>query len=1059
MKKLSSILIFSLLLADTYIVSGQTYTYTCNTTTEKFSTGRVNQFSLVTGKLDDEIKAGDYILNNRFFGWAIFNISSIPQNATINSVELITYTKEASSTAMHCLYIVHLKSDPRLESTNVGTINNDLASTNIFYADCSPAMRTTGGYTTNLNGLACVYLQNSVQNNDGWWGIYFAAREGDDAGTIYGYSNSNHPKLTVNYTLPYLYVTPNNKNVGSNSDITTFSISSNTSWSAADDVSWLTVSPLSGSGNGTITASFTANTLSSPRIATIRITGSGVDPQYVTVTQSGISTLSITPANRDVGSAAGSTTFSISSNTSWSAADDVSWLTVSPLSGSGDGTITASFTANTLSSPRIATIRITGSGVDPQYVTVTQSGISTLSITPANRDVGSAAGSTTFTISSNTSWTVTDNATWLTVIPTSGSGSGTLTATFTANTSTSNRVGTITISGTGVNSQNVIITQSGASTLSVTPTNRDVGSDLGSTTFSISSNVSWSVTDNADWLTVSPTGGTGDETLTINYEANNLEQSRVAIITVTATGINPQTVTVTQAGLENEPPGKPSLLTPSTGSNVTVPFRISWSCNDPDGDPLTYTLRVRTKGSTTWEDMSMNKQTYLDVTSGVDPGTYEWCIVASDGNAQNTSDIWEFTVIQYYLSVNPANQNISSDAGSTSFSISSNVSWSVTDNADWLTVSPTGGTGDGTLTAAFTGNSSSSSNIATITVTGSGVDPQYVTVTRPCTLIAPDTIFGPISVCLGVTQIYTAPVVPGATSYLWTLPTAWVLLSSTENSITVTPMDNDGVISVTATNSCGIGLPYSLPVSIQKTPMQPGSITGEVNIIPGEKYTYEITPVIGATFYTWTLPSGWTGNSISDSIVVIAGNTLGTISVSANNECGTSQPSTLNIKIIECISPIIVMKWNDVLICNNVDTMIVSYQWYKGSDPIPSANKQYFVTSKVPGNYWVKTIDRNGCISMSNEIRIAAPKSLSIYPNPANKYFTITLRDESFGKTQMRLFNMNGSEILVMDSEKAGYEFVQKIPSEELEEGLYIIQVLVGNSDLYISKIVIVKYK
>ena len=972
MKKLSSILIFSLLLADTYIVSGQTYTYTCNTTTEKFSTGRVNQFSLVTGKLDDEIKAGDYILNNRFFGWAIFNISSIPQNATINSVELITYTKEASSTAMHCLYIVHLKSDPRLESTNVGTINNDLASTNIFYADCSPAMRTTGGYTTNLNGLACVYLQNSVQNNDGWWGIYFAAREGDDAGTIYGYSNSNHPKLTVNYTLPYLYVTPNNKNVGSNSDITTFSISSNTSWSAADDVSWLTVSPLSGSGNGTITASFTANTLSSPRIATIRITGSGVDPQYVTVTQSGISTLSITPANRDV---------------------------------------------------------------------------------------GSAAGSTTFTISSNTSWTVTDNATWLTVIPTSGSGSGTLTATFTANTSTSNRVGTITISGTGVNSQNVIITQSGASTLSVTPTNRDVGSDLGSTTFSISSNVSWSVTDNADWLTVSPTGGTGDETLTINYEANNLEQSRVAIITVTATGINPQTVTVTQAGLENEPPGKPSLLTPSTGSNVTVPFRISWSCNDPDGDPLTYTLRVRTKGSTTWEDMSMNKQTYLDVTSGVDPGTYEWCIVASDGNAQNTSDIWEFTVIQYYLSVNPANQNISSDAGSTSFSISSNVSWSVTDNADWLTVSPTGGTGDGTLTAAFTGNSSSSSNIATITVTGSGVDPQYVTVTRPCTLIAPDTIFGPISVCLGVTQIYTAPVVPGATSYLWTLPTAWVLLSSTENSITVTPMDNDGVISVTATNSCGIGLPYSLPVSIQKTPMQPGSITGEVNIIPGEKYTYEITPVIGATFYTWTLPSGWTGNSISDSIVVIAGNTLGTISVSANNECGTSQPSTLNIKIIECISPIIVMKWNDVLICNNVDTMIVSYQWYKGSDPIPSANKQYFVTSKVPGNYWVKTIDRNGCISMSNEIRIAAPKSLSIYPNPANKYFTITLRDESFGKTQMRLFNMNGSEILVMDSEKAGYEFVQKIPSEELEEGLYIIQVLVGNSDLYISKIVIVKYK
>lgn len=153
------------------------------------------------------------------------------------------------------------------------------------------------------------------------------------------------------------------------------------------------------------------------------------------------------------------------------------------------------------------------------------------------------------------------------------------------------------------------------------------------------------------------------------------------------------------------------------------------------------------------------------------------------------------------------------------------------------------------------------------------------------------------------------------------------------------------------------------------------------------------------------------------------------------------------------------MKWNDVLICNNVDSLIISYQWYKGSDPIPGANNQYYLTSKVPGDYWVKTIDRNGCIAMSNEIRIAATKSLSIYPNPANKYFTITLRDESFGKTQMRLFSMNGSEVLVMASEKSGYEFVQKVPSEALDEGLYIIQILVGDSDLYISKIVVVKYK
>src|SRR5690606_1193648 len=98
-------------------------------------------------------------------------------------------------------------------------------------------------------------------------------------------------------------------------------------------------------------------------------------------------------------------------------------------------------TANATTSSRIGTITITGSGVASQDVTVTQSGINTLSVTPSNQNVGSTAGSKTFAISSNTTWAVTDNAGWLTVTPASGSNNGTLTATFTANATTSSRIG------------------------------------------------------------------------------------------------------------------------------------------------------------------------------------------------------------------------------------------------------------------------------------------------------------------------------------------------------------------------------------------------------------------------------------------------------------------------------------------------------------------------------------------------------------------------------------------------------------------------------------------
>jgi hypothetical protein len=86
-----------------------------------------------------------------------------------------------------------------------------------------------------------------------------------------------------------------------------------------------------------------------------------------------INTLSVTPSNQDVGSESGNTVFSISSNTNWTISDDAAWLTVSPTSGSGNGMITATYTANALTTPRTGTITISGTGVSPQSVSVIQS--------------------------------------------------------------------------------------------------------------------------------------------------------------------------------------------------------------------------------------------------------------------------------------------------------------------------------------------------------------------------------------------------------------------------------------------------------------------------------------------------------------------------------------------------------------------------------------------------------------------------------------------------------------------------------------------------------------
>lgn len=90
---------------------------------------------------------------------------------------------------------------------------------------------------------------------------------------------------------PYLTVSPSNQNVNSPAGSTTFSVSSNVSWTVTSGAAWITVSPASGSNNGTITATYTANTGGTTRVGTITVTN-GTLSQNVTVTQLGASTCS-----------------------------------------------------------------------------------------------------------------------------------------------------------------------------------------------------------------------------------------------------------------------------------------------------------------------------------------------------------------------------------------------------------------------------------------------------------------------------------------------------------------------------------------------------------------------------------------------------------------------------------------------------------------------------------------------------------------------------------------------------------------------------------------------
>lgn len=365
----------------------------------------------------------------------------------------------------------------------------------------------------------------------------------------YGYGVCIDDIQITGTTSATLSVTPSNQNVTAPAGTTNFSVTCSTTWTATSDAtSWCTVTP-SGTGNGTIIATYAQNTMANQRVANITVTAPGAVTQVVTVTQAGAApTLAVSPPNQDVTASTGTTTFTVTSNASWTVTSDATWC-VPTASGTGNGTIDANYSENTSTSTRLATLTVTVTGLSPQTVTVTQSaGAPTLSVAPSNQNVSAIAGSTIFNVTSNSYWNVVSDASWCT--PTSsGSGNGIITASYTENTGTGSRVATLTVTVSGASPVLVTVTQTGTSpTLSVHPSNQDVTSASGTTNFTVTSNSSWIVSSDASWCTVTPSGS-GNGTIVANYTVNPNYTQRIANILVTVAGISPVPVTVTQAPL------------------------------------------------------------------------------------------------------------------------------------------------------------------------------------------------------------------------------------------------------------------------------------------------------------------------------------------------------------------------------------------------------------------------------------------------------------------------------------------------------------------------------
>lgn len=185
----------------------------------------------------------------------------------------------------------------------------------------------------------------------------------DDKGDIIkGYEYQYKPLAELSSSMSLI-------NITSSAQSSNINITSNVSWTISADQSWITTSPASGSDDAPVTISVTSNNSTSQRTGIVTLSesdGSGVPDEQISIYQDGLVptlTVSTTELFFD-----GSNTeiFTISSNADWyilvTYYDDNGWLTITPITGTGNATISVT-SSNAIANNWEAEIEISGGGI------------------------------------------------------------------------------------------------------------------------------------------------------------------------------------------------------------------------------------------------------------------------------------------------------------------------------------------------------------------------------------------------------------------------------------------------------------------------------------------------------------------------------------------------------------------------------------------------------------------------------------------------------------------------------------------------------------------------
>lgn len=219
------------------------------------------------------------------------------------------------------------------------------------------------------------------------------------------------------------------------------------------------------------------------------------------------------------------------------------------------------------------------------------------------------------------------------------------------------------------------------------------------------------------------------------------------------------------------------------------------------------------------------------------------------------------------------------------------------------------------------------------------------------------------------------------------------------------------------------------------------AITGTAVVCQGEKsITYTVPPIANATSYLWTLPSGATGVSITNTITLDYDLTAvsGNIRVSGVNDYGAGGTSDLWITVNPIPATPSISQNGNLLTSSAPD----GNQWYNSAGILVGETNQNYTITATDAYYTI--VNLAGCTSDTSDIMQAvlvgmeehnAASAVRLYPNPVSDELIIELEGNTT-TSDIEILNAMGQLIF-----KGALREKTIVRTDTFAPGVYLIKI------------------